>query len=574
MKYPKHSFFILYYFCTSLAILSVASGCTDEDREGAGIGGGSGSANTPASLIVRSTVKNFMNESLASEPDAESSGNPVTRVPTEDGNVTKFSEGDAVGIFAVRNIGTSTGAIVDNINNTKLLYGTSSEGSTWTPEAAVTLYYYEDVTYVAYYPYKEGITIDPTKSVNEITASFATKDGLQPATDQSTYEFYTASDLMTASGRAVDSSDPTKKTLSLAFTHSYSLLVLKTNVAKAKYKAPDGGSFKYHPKVAALSMDATATDVVIMGVKAYKIADGVFRALIKSSPGDYISGSYTTNEILIEYNQPLAGLAGLAAGQFFECEVNTTIPGTTGAADRALQVGDFYFADGTIWPGGIDTPEADPLIMLKEDPIGVVFMVGALHDGDRSSGGLYHGDPLISAYECKHGLVVAKAGYITNQKWSENGVHVANWLQDNPYADLPSSILMDTGSLQGYTNTKVLESYADKGSSKDKFYVIGTLHAFKARNPAPAGSSDWYIPSYAEMSLLMFGKGNSSGTAGATLMNEQLDKVYGAYKLNRYNFWTSTEASETEVIGVDMSTGNPFFMVKTNAIGMRPILAF
>lgn len=572
MKYPKHSFFILYYFCTSLAILSVASGCTDEDREGAGTGGGSGIANTPVPLIIHSTVKDFMDESHASDPDAESSVHPATRVPTEDGYTTKFSVGDSVGIFAVRNIGTPAAAIVDNIDNTKLLYGTSSEGSTWTPEAAVTLYYYEDVTYVAYYPYKKGITIDPAKSVSEVIASFAAKDELQPAADQSTYELYTASDLMTASGRAVDSSDPAKKTLSLAFTHSYSLLVLKTNVAKAKYKAPDG-SFKYHPKVTAQSLDATATNVVIMGVKAYKIADGVFRALIKPAPGDNISGSYTTNEMLIEYNESLAGLAGLAAGQLFECEVKTTIPGTTEATDRALQVGDFYFADGTIWPGGVDTAEADPPRTFKDSPIGVVFMVGALHDGDRSSGGLYNGDPLISAYECKHGLVVAKAGYITNQKWSENGVHVANWLQDYPYADLPSSILMDTGTLQGYTNTKVLESYADKGYLKDKFYVISALRTFEAI-PAPAGSSGWYIPSYAEMSLLVCGKGNSSGTAGATLMNEQLDKVYGAYKLNRYNSWTSSETSAKEVIGVDMGTGNAFLMTKTDAMGMRPILAF
>ena len=288
MKYPKHSFFILFYFCITLAILlPVASGCTDESEEA--METGSPTSNMPVPLIVRSTVKNFTNENHLSGQDAASSGQPATRVPIEDGNVTKFSEGDAAGIFAVRNIGTSTGVIVDNINNTKLLYGTSSEGSTWTPEAAVTLYYYEDVTYVAYYPYKENITIDPTKSVNEITASFATKTELQPATDQSTGELYTASDLMTASGQATDSSDPTKKTLSLAFTHSYSLLVLKANVAKAKYKAPDG-SFKYHPKVTALNADATATDVLIMGVKAYKIANGVFRALIKPAPGDYISG--------------------------------------------------------------------------------------------------------------------------------------------------------------------------------------------------------------------------------------------------------------------------------------------
>ena len=34
MKYPKHSFFILFYFCITLAILlPVASGCTDESEE-------------------------------------------------------------------------------------------------------------------------------------------------------------------------------------------------------------------------------------------------------------------------------------------------------------------------------------------------------------------------------------------------------------------------------------------------------------------------------------------------------------------------------------------------------------
>lgn len=572
MKYPKHSFFILFYFCITLAILlPVASGCTDESEEA--METGSPTSNMPVPLIVRSTVKNFTNENHLSGQDAASSGQPATRVPIEDGNVTKFSEGDAAGIFAVRNIGTSTGVIVDNINNTKLLYGTSSEGSTWTPEAAVTLYYYEDVTYVAYYPYKENITIDPTKSVNEITASFATKTELQPATDQSTGELYTASDLMTASGQATDSSDPTKKTLSLAFTHSYSLLVLKANVAKAKYKAPDG-SFKYHPKVTALNADATATDVLIMGVKAYKIANGVFRALIKPAPGDYISGSYTTNKMLIKYNEALAGLAGLAAGQLFECEANVPIPGTTGATERALQVGDFYFADGTIWPGGIDTAEADPPKTFKDSPIGVVFMVGALHDGDRPSGGLYFGDPLISAYECKHGLVVSKNGIPTSQKWSENSGSVAYWLQDNPYLDLSSNILVDTGTLQGYTNTKVLEYYADNSSSGSQLHIISNIRQFRQYTPAPANSSGWYVPSCGEMSLIVCGKGKDTGTAGLTLLNAQLGKVYSGLKLNQYPFWTSSEYSGTQVIVVNTDTGAIQIELKTNPKSMRPILAF
>lgn len=61
MKYPKHSFFILFYFCITLAILlPVASGCTDESEEA--METGSPTSNMPVPLIVRSTVKNFTNE--------------------------------------------------------------------------------------------------------------------------------------------------------------------------------------------------------------------------------------------------------------------------------------------------------------------------------------------------------------------------------------------------------------------------------------------------------------------------------------------------------------------------------
>ena len=278
--------------------------------------------------------------------------------------------------------------------------------------------------------------------------------------------------------------------------------------------------------------------------------------------------------MLIKYNEALAGLAGLAAGQLFECEVNVPIPGTTGATERALQVGDFYFADGTIWPGGIDTAEADPPKTFKDSPIGVVFMVGALHDGDRPSGGLYFGDPLISAYECKHGLVVSKNGIPTSQKWSENSGSVAYWLQDNPYLDLSSNILVDTGTLQGYTNTKVLEYYADNSSSGSQLHIISNIRQFRQYTPAPANSSGWYVPSCGEMSLIVCGKGKDTGTAGLTLLNAQLGKVYSGLKLNQYPFWTSSEYSGTQVIVVNTDTGAIQIELKTNPKSMRPILAF
>ena len=201
-------------------------------------------------------------------------------------------------------------------------------------------------------------------------------------------------------------------------------------------------------------------------------------------------------------------------------------------------------------------------------------MVGALHDGDRPSGGLYFGDPLISAYECKHGLVVSKDGIPTSQKWSENPESVTYWLQDNPYLDLSSNILVDTGTLQGYTNTKVLEYYADNSSSGSQLHIISNIRQFRQYNPAPANSSGWYVPSCGEMSLIVCGKGKDTGTAGLTLLNAQLGKVYFGLKLNQYPFWTSSEYSGTQMIGVNTDTGAIQIELKANPKSMRPVLAF
>ena len=99
---------------------------------------------------------------------------------------------------------------------------------------------------------------------------FSGKTELQPAADQSTPEAYAASDLMTADGTATDTADPSRKLLSLTFTHSYSLLVLKAiDLSPKDFVAPDG-AFVYPPKVTAPSSDVDATDAVLNGIKCAK----------------------------------------------------------------------------------------------------------------------------------------------------------------------------------------------------------------------------------------------------------------------------------------------------------------
>ena len=49
-----------------------------------------------------------------------------------------------------------------------------------------TLYWYDGVSYVAYYPYRKNITIDLSKGMDGAIASLTGNEKLQPAKDQST----------------------------------------------------------------------------------------------------------------------------------------------------------------------------------------------------------------------------------------------------------------------------------------------------------------------------------------------------------------------------------------------------
>lgn len=87
---------------------------------------------------------------------------PSTRIPTEDGFSTKFSEGDAIGIFALAGFETPDVTPVDGVQNLKLVCTKAADGTvSWVPaDDTKALYSYDDdIVYVAYYPYRDGITI-------------------------------------------------------------------------------------------------------------------------------------------------------------------------------------------------------------------------------------------------------------------------------------------------------------------------------------------------------------------------------------------------------------------------------
>ena len=109
------------------------------------------------------------------------SNEPSTR--TEDtGFVTTFTQGDQIGLFAVKD-----GAILDEINNMPFPFN----GSSWSGKPIL----YDDrlagVTFYAYYPYRE-----PAFGTGTIL-------NLSVASNQSAYRDYTRSDFMMAKTQGV-----------------------------------------------------------------------------------------------------------------------------------------------------------------------------------------------------------------------------------------------------------------------------------------------------------------------------------------------------------------------------------
>lgn len=555
MRYSKHPLIhLLGCCCLFIALWQTLGSCTDE----------AGGADTPMPdknipLTIEITAEGF---------DGEADASPSTRY-SESGNTTIFEASDIVGLFAVKNIGTPGAAIIDGIDNIQLKYTPAADAtasSKWEPvDPTNTLYYYADVTYVAYYPYKNGITIDPTQSAANICTSFSEMAELQPAADQSTEKAYIASDLMTATGKATDTSDPNRKLLSLSFTHSYSLLVVKTNRRSTKYVAPNN-AFKYHPDVIGLIADADASDMTVWGIKAFQKAAGVFHAIVKNVNGT-LSGSYTTGGMLVELNQSPSGLAYLAKGKKYECTVNTPMRGTVGAKTRALQVGDFYCKDGTVWPGGADgVSEANP----PDGAIGVVFWTRNPAVGYEYG---FKGDPMLGTDHplCKNGLVLYKQA-MTVTRWSTSSNSIDYWIKNNnPFPGITFDITAQN-VCQGYSNTKAMRKFNSLGISD--LTILSTM----ANTEDIIGTSGWYIPSFAETSLIIHGEGKYSGTAGRDLMNKQLLKLAGNDIKDAYDTpWTSTEqigSEQARNIMVVNYDGTSSAISKQSTKAIRIVLAF
>lgn len=246
-----------------------------------------------------------------------------------------------------------------------------------------------------------------------------------------------------------------------------------------------------------------------------------------------------------------------------ECEVAVPVP--------SASVGDFYYSDGTY------STELDD----SKEVIGVVFWTGDPSENDPA---LRRDHP-----ECTHGLVVAASGD-QESGWQPYyklyDASVGEWIE----ANAPEYMTTIAGrgaddnlnKIVGYNNTRAMELFnADPANSEWLLDAVEKAVAYRSAVPAPASSSDWYLPSMKEMSLLVSGEydGNiyEMDEANATvveMINGRLAEA-GKDPLEKFFYWSSSEDDELSAFRIGIETGF-IFAYRKGVINYRVrfVLAF
>ena len=161
------------------------------------------------------------------------------------------------------------------------------------------------------------------------------------------------------------------------------------------------------------------------------------------------------------------------------------------------EVGYYYYDDGT-YSAAYDK---------NKSAIGVVFWVGdpTAHD------------PILKRDhpECTHGLVVALNDDGLSYNWQTNyeayGRPVGSWIEANcpEFASITSPWNQNevVNAMRGYNNTKAIEAFnAAPENASWKVDVVERVVQYRTELPAPVSSSDWFLPSVKECSLLLSGE--------------------------------------------------------------------
>lgn len=490
--------------CMALAMAAIVTGCNQNNELG-----------TPASsseedvLNVVATANDFV------------SSDATSRI-IETNYTTTFEAGDNIGVFVVRD----GEALVSNM---KMTLG--ADGTTWAGENGAKLYYYKDADYIAYSPYTEGLSVT---SEEGIITHFTTN--LKNSTGQSTLADYQAADLMTASVKAAD----VKRGQQITFNFAHRMSMIEIKVPIRAYKT--SGGYEYS---APLGLKVTMAEESAAGKEfslctfgketitenESEVTKGIYRCIVAPSEAALtVEGEFQDGSAPVYF--PATGGEDLSvtpeAGTYKGFDVNYTYDNYT--ATRELKVGDYYYADGSIWPEELANAP-------KTGCVGIIFSIetSAIDKNTHS---------------WKNGYVIA----LKNTSGTL-GTDYSQWASSSDVT-LSGNTLASAGDLtdmDGYT-----ASYSEALSE-----IIAVAEAKAYSVALPENTSGWYLPSAAQLATVLnnlytndgwsFSKDNAySGGADKTNKVEALKAIQkkfeavGGYLLNATEFGTNVSSAQTD----------------------------
>lgn len=443
-------------------------------------------------LTIHATASDFVSS------DAD------TRIINE-GADTQFEAGDKIGIFAIRS--TDNKLLVQNM---PLEYA----GADWTGNDN-KVYYYKNTAYVAYSPYDEKLNITDVTGIEDLQVkikNYFTEKLEAAGNDQSVV--YPSLDLMLASAEPSDGGDANTKSLSFNFKHQFALVEIEVPVKayldEAKnftYAEPFDKAFRLSDFDEALAMYPLSVKTVgVAGPegKAYSL----FRFLVKPNTNYILSGEliYTAPITLSEKN------VDLEVGKYMKYKINAE-GAVSSYTKRAIAVGDYYYADGSIYPGPTAqqivnngskenaTVTLDNYTPFKEGCIGIIFStVTSVTDTEKG---------------WTKGYVMAlKNTKAENTVWA-NTKGIDETFLDNIAVDNADRFTTLIADKDGYIKTMAMIN------SENGYTVTSRPAFFEAVNysvqyTTPELSSGWFLPSIGQLVDIMNNLGGVSDLITAT----------------------------------------------------------
>ena len=377
---------------------------------------------------------------------------------------TSFDEGDAIGIFVVRD----GQALVSNM---KMTLGSEN---TWIGENNSPLYYYKDADYIAYYPYTEGLT---ATSESDIVKTFTEK----LTADQGTAEAYRNADLMSVTVPAANV--VRGGNISFNMAHKMSMIELKIPVRKYTTAQENGYNYSVPTKI----------DLEINGnaFTPYTFADGVYRCIVAASATEDITvnGCFYDGDTPVYFPKATAENADSSesvtpnAGTY-KC-LNIKYSGISeDVVVRPIEVGDYFYEDGNIYPYG-NQSDNDLSTPPSAGCVGVVFSTST------STTDQGHG--------WTHGYVMAL---------NNTGTSIVHWKNANTAdADYDSfDINNDSKDASFQAMINYLDGYTSSKKIIDSSDAAKHPAVFAAKNynvTIPETTSGWYLPSMGQFAAFV-----------------------------------------------------------------------